>query len=268
MKITVLVEDTVRTDIRGLRSEHGLSLLIEHAGKRILFDVGQSNQFLSNADMLGVSLEAIDALILSHGHYDHTGGLPFAIKRWGGKGVKLIAHPDVFKRKVRKNGEEIGSPITKDEAAAAFDLVLSSDVFSVSDSIHFTGVVPRKFEDPGTICYHYKGDARVPDPVHDDGSIILDTEKGSVVVTGCAHAGIVNVARFAERFRNQAVYALVGGFHLVDATDDRLAHVIEAFKQMKIKELFPGHCTGLPAVCRMRCELGARKIDAGTVIKL
>jgi len=89
-----------------------------------------------------------------------------------------------------------------------------------------------------------------------------------VVVTGCAHAGIVNVARFAERFRNQAVYALVGGFHLVDATDARLAHIIEAFKQMKIRELFPGHCTGLPAVCRMRRELEARKIDAGTVIEV
>ena len=268
MKITVLVEETVRMGIRGLRGEHGLSLLIEHAGKRILFDVGQSDLFLSNADILSVSLEAIDTLILSHGHYDHTGGLPVAVKKWGGKGVKLIAHPDVFERKVRKNGEEIGSPITKDEAAAAFDLVLSSDVFSLTDSIHFTGVVPRKFENPGTICYHYKGDTRVPDPVDDDGSIILDTEKGSVVVTGCAHAGIVNVARFAERFRNQAVYALVGGFHLLGATDARLAHVIEAFKQMKIKELFPGHCTGLPAVCRMKRELGARKIDAGRVIKL
>jgi len=268
MKITVLVEDTVRTDIRGLRSEHGISLLIEYAGKRILIDVGQSDLFLNNADILGVNLEAIDALILSHGHYDHTGGLPFAIKKWGGKGVKLIAHPDVFERKVRKNGEEIGSPITKDEAAVVFDLVLSSDALSLTDSIHFTGAVPRNFEDPGTVCYHYTDDVCVPDPIYDDGSIIFDTKKGPVVVTGCAHSGIVNVARFAERFRNQGVYALIGGFHLLDATDDRLASIIEAFKQMKIKELFPGHCTGLPAVCRMRRELGARKINAGTVIEL
>ena len=268
MRILVLVEDTVRFDVPGLRGEHGISLLIEHAGKRLLFDVGQSGLFIDNARLLGASLDSIDALVLSHGHYDHTGGLPNAIDLLEGRGTRLVAHPEVFEAKVRENGESIGSPIGFSEAEKAFNLELTAELLELGNGIYFTGEVPQDYERPEPLGYRLRDGARIPDELRDDASLIFDTEEGAIVVTGCAHAGIVNIARYAADVTGKPVHALVGGFHLVNASEERLTRTVAAFKEMEVDRILPGHCTGHVAVCRLAAELGAQKIDTGSVIDL
>jgi 7,8-dihydropterin-6-yl-methyl-4-(beta-D-ribofuranosyl)aminobenzene 5'-phosphate synthase len=267
MRITVLVENTAGFN-SNIKAEDGLSLLIEHSGKKILFDMGLSDLYLRNSAILGLDLTDIDFLVLSHGHDDHTGGLPFFSKAFPDRRVNLIAHPDLFERKLFEDGTSIGSPITLERAKREFQVTLTKASYELAEDIIFIGEVPREYEKPEAIGYHYQDGELKPDFVHDDGSLIFILGKGLVVVTGCAHAGILNIVKYAQKLIDRDVYAVIGGFHLLEVTESRLENIIKNFKEMDIKKIFPGHCTGLEAICRMRRELTVKKINAGAIIDI
>ncbi len=238
MKITVLNDNCAGN---GCLAEHGLSFLIE-SDITLLFDTGPSDVIFRNAKVLGIDLSSIKTIVLSHGHYDHTGGLPY----FGGQ--DLICHPFVFNKHLKKlDGKDIGSPLSLDEATAKFNLKLNKEPFWLSEKVVFLGEIPRlnNFESSYTNFQDKWGN---DDFIKDDSAIAIKTDKGLVVVSGCAHSGICNIVDYAIRVTGESnIYAVVGGFHLKD-TCPQTIKTVEYLQSINVKKVIPSHCTEFPAL--------------------
>ncbi len=266
MKITILAEDTAEPK-SSMRSEHGFSALAEFGEERILFDTGQSDAFIRNAKKLGVDLSKTDFVAISHGHYDHTGGLPQLMKEFDIGKMTFVSHPKIFEEKLHGSRERIGCPVSRADVESSFrNSVFATGLIEFTPGATFLGQVPRTYEDPGTCGDHIVNGAEQPDSVLDDSAIAFKTGKGVVVLTGCSHSGILNIARAAENLGR--VHAIIGGFHLGGASRERLDKIIASFRKMGVKEPRPGHCTGPEATGRMERELGAKRLTAGEVIRI
>ncbi len=253
-RITVLVDD--RKVLAGLSTEHGLALWVEHDGRRLLFDTGAAgNTIVANAAILGIRLEDAEAICLSHGHIDHTGGLAALAPRLGG--VDIYAHPDVFGKKYAKSASGwhprgIAMSQSQLEALGIFSH-LSKGAQEVVPGAMLTGEVER---DPrlAPSTPHLWADSavgRIIDPFHDDQALVLRCEGGLVVLSGCAHSGIVNLCRGAQRLMNPRglagqgrLRAVVGGFHLVAASPQLLAATVQGLRELDPEAIHPCHCTG------------------------
>jgi 7,8-dihydropterin-6-yl-methyl-4-(beta-D-ribofuranosyl)aminobenzene 5'-phosphate synthase len=250
-RITVLVENTAHGP--SVLAEHGLSYWIEHKGKRILLDSGQGSVIAGNAYKLGVPLREINALVLSHGHYDHTGGVAEALK--SSQSVAIYAHPAAFTRKFIRNSDgtsrEIGMPYLSDKAIrdSRNRLTATDQPTTVFDGPTVTGPVPRltDFEDTGGPFFLDEACTQ-SDPLDDDQSVFFDTAEGTVVLLGCAHSGVINTLRYIRQLTdNRPIHAVIGGMHLVGASSHRIERTIEELKRIGVGQLAPAHCTGMPA---------------------
>ena len=191
-QITVLVENTARGP--GLLAEHGLAYWIEHAGQQVLIDSGQGNVLVGNAFKLGIALSQIDALVLSHGHYDHTGGVADALRT--NRPVAVYAHRAAFAPKYARyrdgSAREIGMSHLAEKAIREprHRFVATGQPTVVFEGLMVTGPIPRltDFEDTGGPCFLDPACTQ-PDPLEDDQSGFLDTAQGTVVLLGCAHSG-------------------------------------------------------------------------------
>lgn len=238
LKITVLSDNVAG---RKCLAEHGLSFWIE-ADRNILFDTGSSDLFRHNASILGIDPDRADAIVLSHGHDDHTGGLHSV------SGKKLICHPETFTERYRKsNRSALGIRHSEEEVRERFELVTSRSPVRISDQIYFMGEIPRKndFESQTTAFITADG---TDDFVTDDSGIAIVTRKGLVVVSGCAHSGICNMIDHAREITGiREVYMVIGGFHL--RNDDELTQkTIDWLVQEKVEKAVPSHCTGFQAL--------------------
>lgn len=259
VRITTLVENTAPGGL--LRAEHGLSFWIEVGGRHILFDTGAGGVLLANAAELDVDLATTDAIVLSHGHYDHTGGLPAALR--AAPQADVYVHPAAFEPKYARDDDgtsrRIGSPF-RDEAQAramAGSLIHTTGPTELGDGLRITGPVPRRtaFEDTGGPFYLDEA-CRRPDPLTDDQAVFFESLGGTVVVLGCAHSGVVNILRYVlELADGRHVHAVLGGMHLGSASPDRLDKTIDALRELAIDRLMPVHCTGKHAVERIGAEL-------------
>ncbi|MGV8123732.1 MAG: MBL fold metallo-hydrolase [Candidatus Xenobiia bacterium LiM19] len=266
MKILILAEDTAPDD-GIMECEHGFSAFVEFRGKSVLFDTGQSGMFTRNAEKQGLDLAKTDFVVISHGHYDHTGGLPCLLNGCNTGHMTFVANPGIFEKKLHGSREYIGCPIGRREVEAAFGkCIFTTEAVEFSPGIVFLGEVPRIYEDPGTCADHIQDGKTVPDPVKDDSALVFRTDKGVVLLTGCSHSGILNLARKAGKYGR--IYSVTGGFHLTGADEKRINAVISGLSSMGISELRPGHCTGEHAVERMKEELGAKRITTGESIEL
>ncbi len=250
MVIKILVEETVRR--ANLLAEHGISVFVEFAGKQFLFDTGQMTALTWNAPRLGVDLKAIDAVILSHGHYDHTGGLLELLKQRGA--VPIFGHPDIFLRRfhVTENGpRDVGNPWdreTLERAGAQFHL--NRKFTEIFPNVFTTGEIPREndFETIERGFQIQKEGRFVHDDIGDDQALVLNTKKGLVVIFGCGHSGLANtLVAISKFFGTKTVYAILGGFHLVQASEQRIQKTIEALREFSFEIISPMHCTGFPA---------------------
>jgi 7,8-dihydropterin-6-yl-methyl-4-(beta-D-ribofuranosyl)aminobenzene 5'-phosphate synthase len=250
-RITILVENTAGGP--DVLAEHGLSYWIEHNGKRILLDSGQGGVLAANAFKLKIPLYDLDALILSHGHYDHTGGVAEALKH--DRPVAIYAHPAAFAKKYARNNNgtarAIGMPCSSEKAIRATrnPLIHTTQPTVIFSGLTATGPVPRltDFEDTGGPFFLDEACTR-PDPLEDDQSVFFDTAEGMVVLLGCAHSGVINTLHYIRQLTdNRPIYAVIGGMHLVGASSRRIDRTIEELKQIGVRRLAPAHCTGMPA---------------------
>ncbi|MBN1322791.1 MAG: MBL fold metallo-hydrolase [Methanotrichaceae archaeon] len=238
----------------GLLGEHGLSIYIEWDGFKLLFDTGQGRSAAHNASALGLDLCGTP-IALSHGHYDHTGGLASLLKMTGP--VDVFGHPDIFAAKYRRDGSFIGIPWTREylESAGAF-FALSKDPRELAPGIWLSGEIPRleACEEPlGELMARSDDGTIARDPFHDDQALILETSNGLLVVLGCAHSGLINTIEHARRITGEdRLYGVIGGTHLAMADEDRLERTFEALQSMRPTLLAPCHCTGPEASCTLR----------------
>lgn len=260
-RLTVLTDNVVpgRSEAIG---EHGFSAYVETQQGNLLFDTGKGKTVVHNAALFQKDLSAIKKVILSHGHGDHAGGLPGVLLVQGKKKIDVFAHPHVFAYKYRvKKGKETygGIPFTQgylEKLGANF--IFNEQYVEIEDGIFLTGEVPRKtpFEggDMGERFARINGEV-VPDIIQDDQSMAIHTDKGLLIVLGCAHAGIINVVNhIIEKSGEKKIFGIIGGTHIGFSGEIQLAESIKALKDYDITHLIPSHCTGLAAMMRIRQE--------------
>ena len=247
-RLTVLCENSVKT-FSSLIGEHGFSCHIETDHHQFLLDTGQGLGIIRNAALLKKNLNDLDGIILSHGHWDHTGGLERILENTSPK--KVYAHPDIFTlRYSEKDGGIKFSGIRQRRKyleALGAEFILTKEFSEIAEGIFLTGEVPRKNDyeiNPDSQFIFDENGERIPDPLLDDNTVVIDSPKGLVVILGCAHAGIVNILDFVTATLNKSIYAVIGGTHLKPANEDRLKRTIEVLKEYHIKHIGVSHCTG------------------------
>lgn len=253
-KITTLVENSVGIGgSRRLIGEHGLAFLIEIGKQRILFDTGQYLALENNARVLGKDLTTIDTVVLSHGHYDHTGGLKHLLER--NFAFSLYAHPDVFARKmIKRKGQyrQVGIPVSKDELVKkGVALLQNTAALEIAPDISTTGEIPlvSAFERVAEGFFVEKDGRMVPDTLADDQALVIKSAKGPVVVLGCCHRGIINTLRHVEQMiGDNRIYAVMGGLHLVKTSAEKLETILNHLQQFNLEKIIVGHCTGTHAI--------------------
>ncbi len=265
MRITIICENTVGRRV-GL-GEHGFSAFIEMNEKKYLFDTGAGHSVVKNSLELDKDLRTVNKIFLSHGHFDHTGGLPEVLKLTGK--VDVHAHPSVFLDRIhliKENEKEIrkfvGLPYKKkylESLGAHF--IFNTNFIEVEKGIFLTGEVPRKtsFEKADPLLFaDIDGEIR-QDVFSDDQSLILDSERGLILILGCAHSGMINIINYVtERTGKDKFYAIVGGTHLDFLTPEQLEESIKTLKRIKIEKIGVCHCTGMRAAFRLQQEFGDR----------
>ena len=270
--MTVLVEDTAAR--RGLLAEHGLAFWIELGGKRILFDTGQGMALGANARTLGIRPGMADAIVLSHGHYDHTGGLADVLRT--APGTPVYAHPAACKPKYARNpdgtGRDIGMPGLDASMARDQDaFVWVEGPTEICGGLMLTGPVPRTtdFEDTGG-AFFKDAACTEPDDLMDDQAAFFETANGTTVILGCAHAGVINTLHYVRTLTGSRIHTVVGGMHLLHANPARMERTVNELRRLGARRLMPCHCTGTAAVARLWSEFPHRcaACPVGTVLDL
>ncbi|MFW6156049.1 MAG: MBL fold metallo-hydrolase [Armatimonadota bacterium] len=247
LEAIVLRDNSVAHD--GLKAGHGLSMLLRTSVGDIIFDCGDSAETWENADAIGVDLTEVGCVALSHGHYDHTNGLPALLQRLGG--ATVIGHPAIFEaRWADRKGDEreyIGPPATRAELekmGAVF--ALSADSVEVAPDVITTGEVPRISDlAPESPHLLVERDGQVvEDDFVDDISLIARMDEGDVLLTGCAHAGLVNIVAQATELTGRCPVSIAGGTHLARETEDRIAAVADDIYERGVQQIVPMHCSG------------------------
>jgi 7,8-dihydropterin-6-yl-methyl-4-(beta-D-ribofuranosyl)aminobenzene 5'-phosphate synthase len=262
VRVTTLMDNTAAS---GFFSEWGLSLLIEAGGKRVLFDTGGSPLLLKNAHRAGVSLSHLDAIVLSHGHADHTGGLMAVLHECAP--VPVVGHPDIFSgRLVLRPGdtvpESIGIPFSRAELeSAGAEFMLSRGPTVVFPGLITSGEIPMLtvFEKIDTTLMISRNGILEADEVLDDQCIIVTTPIGLLVINGCAHHGVTNALVYAMKITGiSKIAAVAGGMHLMRSEGGVIQDTIEILKKMDVQRVIASHCTGAYATERLQESFGRR----------
>ena len=265
MKLTVLVDNNTYID-QYYRGEPALSYYLEDQDRKILFDTGYSDLYLQNAQALGIDLTQLDTIVLSHGHNDHTGGLVHFPKL--DRKVKLLAHPHVFSDK-RYEGLTISSPMSLEEASHRFDLLLTKSPLQLSPHLAFLGEIPRltSFEAQDPLGHQKYENHWEADYVLDDSALVWQEGDQMAIITGCSHAGIVNIIQYAKKLTGRSrVQALIGGLHLFDGQSSQTQATIAYLQKEKPDKLYPCHCTSFDARAALHQVLPVREVGVGLTL--
>lgn len=261
LKMHVLTDDRVRK--RGLLAEHGLSLWIEKDDKKILFDTGQSSVYCQNAKTMGIDLGEADHFVISHGHYDHCGGLQFY--PYKNNTPMIYAHPDAFLKKFSSNdkGEpsrEVGIPFEISGQDWMKDrIVYSRQPLKIDEGILISGEIPCSsiIEEVPKGFYIQKDNKIMHDMVLDEQMLIIEDGGEIAVFLGCSHPGVINSIKYVQKLMpDMNIKLLAAGMHLENVSPIRLQMTIQYILDMNIQKVVPLHCTGFGAMCEMKRYLG------------
>lgn len=272
MKITCLVDNSVKSRST-FWGEHGLAFLIEAQGKRVLFDTGACGQVLMhNLLELNILPNSIDALALSHAHYDHTGGLGIFLGLH--PGLPLYAHPDLLRDRFSRRGratESVGLRLAEPDLRRLADLRLSAAPQEILPGVWTTGEIAARPEPEGRSPHHCVRDGKswAPDPYRDDMALVLDSPSGLVLVCGCCHAGLLNTLAHVQRAFRRDPVAILGGAHLGNASRAHLDRIVDVLRPLGPPALFLNHCTGQAAYVTLAQAIGERAAPcpAGTILE-
>lgn len=264
--ISILVENT--TPSPSLIGEYGFAALITVDSRKILFDTGSSDALFKNSSVLGVRLEEVESLVLSHGHYDHTGAVIPLLRDYGSK--RIYCHPGIFaKRPMPGNREKnIGCVFTRQEALdAGAEFVFTNDFSEIYPGVFISGEIPRitDFEDVGGNFEIEAEGKLIKDRLIDDMALIINHPEGLIIVSGCGHSGIINIIKHARQKTGRTeLLAFIGGTHLINASRERMSKTVAALKLCNIKNLVVSHCTGFYSAAMLYNELGSKVIKGET----
>jgi 7,8-dihydropterin-6-yl-methyl-4-(beta-D-ribofuranosyl)aminobenzene 5'-phosphate synthase len=277
MKLTVLVDNNTLID-RYFLSEPALSFFIEDEGTSVLFDTGYSEVFLHNSAKLGIDPLAADYLVLSHGHIDHTGGLDSLLKRGVERRLEnrksplphLVAHPAALLPKLLDMALPVGITVTRDAWVSMMDITESREPFRLTERILFLGEIERTFDfessEPIGIRRDPSGD--VPDYMIDDTALVYESDKGLVIISGCSHSGICNIVEQARILTGEErVFDIIGGFHLLDPSPQRLEGTAKYLSTLSLPCLSACHCTDLRSKLYLSKVAPLREVGSGLKIE-
>ena len=274
MQLTCVVDNSVEAG-SPLWGEHGLSFIIEADDKKVLFDTGQSGDVLMhNLELLKYEPKEFAAVALSHGHYDHTGGLSAFLK--SAYGISLVAHSAIFDERFtmrkKKPPRSVGIPISPKKLSKLADVNLTKKSVELMPGLWTTGTIYSRQHPEGRSAKHVvqRNGQFVPDPYLDDLSLVWKGDEGLVVVLGCAHAGVLNILSQVRDMFAAPIRAVVGGMHLYTLDDERLAQVIETLRnEYADTRFYPNHCTGMKGFLALERAFGEKVMPcpAGTTLE-
>ena len=255
------------------RTGHGQSFLITNlqSGKKILFDIGTKGEdVLFNMNLLGIHPDEIDLIVFSHGHYDHTRGLESFLKVRK-KEITIIGHPNIIEPKKVKFKKwffnvkiDIGFPKLKSSLKKKIKFLFQTEFYAITDNIFLSGEIITRNEKDGTEdrLIHYNGKKWERDPLVDDQSLIIETDKGLVIICGCCHAGLLNTLKhISQTFENKNIFAVIGGTHMLKFNENELEHISKVLvEKYKKPILYLNHCTGNFAFDYLQQKLGKETV--------
>ena len=267
MKYSFLIEN--KTDNPGIVAEHGLCIYIEAHGRKLLFDAGATDLFVNNAKEMKVDLEAVDYVIISHGHYDHTGGVP-AFCRQNSK-APIYLHRNAFRKSYGyENGvmdkETCGIMWSDEEYDEIEDrIVLTNGPVELTDGVIVTGTVPvdSDFTPTEKFSYYNEEGMLVEDDMSHEQCLVIKEPEGIYIFSGCSHRGVLNALRCGKSmFPGERVAAIIAGMHLYSATADDRKRVVDEVAAEGLDRVIPVHCTGIDAICDLKARLGDKCVVA------
>lgn len=256
-----LVEN--KTEHSGMLAEHGLSIYIEADGKKILFDAGATDIVVHNADIMGVDLADVDLAVVSHGHYDHTGGFPAFCTL--NKKAKIYLHKNGFRDSygfIDGEPEEETSGITwtaEQKERLAPRIAYTDGPVTITENIRITGTVPFAEGTNITENFYFKdenGSWKKDDMSHEQCLVIREPE-GLYIFSGCSHRGVISALEAGKSmFPGERVAVLVAGMHLYSASAEDRKAVVDQMAAEGLDKVMPVHCTGIKAICDLKTRLG------------
>ena len=276
MDLTVLVDNNTIID-RYFLAEPAFSVYIREGNQKILFDCGYSDIFLRNAMTMGINLNQIDTVILSHGHIDHTGGLAPLLQHWSegefghsaAQKREIVFHPATLALRTCEPYGSIGTQVGKEPLAAMANLQETSSPYWINEQMVFLGEIPTtfSFEERPVEGLLSTSAGVVPDTVPDDSALVCLRDDGMVIITGCSHAGICSTVEYAKKVTGEdRIVDIIGGMHLYNANDERILATAEYLKSVHPAHLHPCHCTGKRAMARLAEIAPGEEVGVGLTL--
>lgn len=277
LKLTVLVDNNTIID-RYFLGEPGVSYFIQDDDYNILFDTGYSDIFIKNAIKMNIDINNINSVVISHGHNDHTWGLPYLITHYNENVMeemkcskpRIIAHPRAFLNKWVSEAGDIGTMVSEEKLSRHFNMILSKDPIQLTDKIVFLGEIERKndFEGKLPIGKTVHNTSEIDDYVLDDTALAYKSENGLVIITGCSHSGICNIIEYAKQVcKDDRILDVVGGFHLLNPTKEVITKTCKYIKENNIVKVHAGHCTDLKSKIELSRVTSVEEVGVGLVLE-